>query len=673
MEVANLQRPDLSARPITATHAPALRLRLIGTMEAATSTGASVLPPGRKTKALLAVVALFAPRPVSRAKLADLLWGRRPELQARASLRQEIHRLGEALEPLGTEVLHVTRDHVALWPGLVWTDVGELREASGADAAPLALMNGTLLDGLDGVDATFDAWLRAERERLGDHVRGLAELRLGAQVEPEAVITAARQLLTIDRAHEGAWRALMRAYAARGERGMAVEAYERCRVALATVRDATPSAETEALLAELRRSSVGQAGHAVEAAQPSSRPAAPRIAVLPLQPIGSADSEFGVAIAEEITGALARLSSVCLLAPPRQPAEPDPLRASPSARRRLDTDLLIEGTLQRRGRHLRVLLRLLDLRAGDHVVWTRRFDDQADDPLALQDEIAAGTAAELDSFIALIEARRAAQGDPSHQSASDLLLRAVPVMLRLERSAFQDAGRLLQAAREREPANAAAHAWHALWYTFLVAQGWAADPVAAAARAGALAERAIRLDPGDARVLAIAGQVQGGMRRRPREALALFDRSLVRNPSLAMAWALSGLALTCMGELNDAERQLDRYKTLSPLDPFAGLLDLGLVANALLRHDHARAAVLGRQASELNSGFRPMLKFTVSALGHLGRRQEAALVMRRLMAIAPGLTVAGFLAGSPFDRAADTAHIAEGLRLAGLPAGTSVH
>lgn len=667
MEVASLLRPDSSARPFALANGPVLRLRLIGTMEATAPGGASVLPPSRKTRALLAVVALSAPRPVSRVRLADLLWGRRPELQARASLRQEIHRLTEALEPLGVEVLRVTRDHLALWPGLVWTDVGELREATAADPAPLALMTGLLLDGLDGADSAFDAWLRAERERLGDHVRSLAELRLGAQVEPQEVIAAARQLLTIDRAHEGAWRALMRAYAARGERGMAIEAYERCRATLGAVSDATPSEETEALLVELRRS-VAAHGYSAESAAILHRAPGPRIAVLPLQPIGSADAELGIAIAEEITSALSRLGGVCLVAPPQYTAEPGlPRENTPSGRRRLGTDLVVEGTLQRRGRQLRVLLRLLDLRAGDHVAWTRRFDDHADDPLALQDEIAAATAAELDSFISLIEARRVGQGDPSGQAADELLLRAVPTMLRLERGSFEEAGRLLHAARAREPSHAAAHAWHALWHALQVTQGWAVDPVTAAARAGALAERAVRLDPSDARVLAIAGQVQAGMRRRSRDALALFDRSLVRNPSLAMAWALSGMALTCLGQLNEAERQLERYKVLSPLDPYAGLLDLGLIAGALLRHDHARAAILGRHASDLNSNFRPVLKFTLAALGHLGRRQEAALVLRRLMAIAPGLSIGGFLATSPFDRPADTEHVAEGLRLGGLP------
>src|SRR6201998_3707232 len=88
-----------------------VRLRLIGQMEAWTLTSENVLPAGRKTRALLAVFALSSPRAALRGRLAELLWSRRPEEQARASLRQEIHRLLETLSPVGTEVLVVTRDH----------------------------------------------------------------------------------------------------------------------------------------------------------------------------------------------------------------------------------------------------------------------------------------------------------------------------------------------------------------------------------------------------------------------------------------------------------------------------------------------------------------------------------------------------------------------------------
>jgi DNA-binding SARP family transcriptional activator len=99
-----------------------------------------------------------------------------PEEQARASLRQEIHRLLEALEPVGGQILAISRDHLSLRPG-----VGVGRRRGGAEGlgakrpAALSLLDGELLEDIDGVDPSFDAWLAGERERLRDRARGIAE------------------------------------------------------------------------------------------------------------------------------------------------------------------------------------------------------------------------------------------------------------------------------------------------------------------------------------------------------------------------------------------------------------------------------------------------------------------------------------------------------------------
>src|ERR1700733_14345369 len=87
----------------------AMRLRLIGQMEAWTLNSENVLPIGRKTRGLLAILAMAAPKPVVRSRLAELLWSRRLEEQARASLRQEIHRLLDAVAPVGADIVTVTR------------------------------------------------------------------------------------------------------------------------------------------------------------------------------------------------------------------------------------------------------------------------------------------------------------------------------------------------------------------------------------------------------------------------------------------------------------------------------------------------------------------------------------------------------------------------------------
>ena len=119
-----------------------LRLRLIGQMEAWSLNSESVLPTGRKTRALLGAVALSGSRPALRGRLAELLWSRSPEEQARASLRQEIHRLLDILSPAGDDLIVVTRDHLTLRPGAVWVDVEEVMRASLTEPASLALLDG---------------------------------------------------------------------------------------------------------------------------------------------------------------------------------------------------------------------------------------------------------------------------------------------------------------------------------------------------------------------------------------------------------------------------------------------------------------------------------------------------------------------------------------------------
>ncbi len=683
---------DPSSRPGSPHPVPldsiVMRLRLIGQMEAWTVTSENVLPAGRKTRALLASIALSAPRPALRGRLAELLWSRRPEEQARASLRQEIHRLLESLSPAKTDVLVVTRDHLTLRPGAVWVDVDEVMRASTVQPASLSLLDGDLLEDLDDIDPSFDAWLTAERERLRDRARTVAESLLREQLDPETVIPAAQRLLQIDRAHEGAWRALMRAYAARGERGMAVQAYDRCRAVLADLLDAAPSAETQKLLLEIR----GPASNRVplrppappEPAEPEpapaieapAQPAEPRgsrggahVGVMPLQTIGltEEDAHLAPGLAEEITAALSRFRWMFVVSAASLGRFAAEARDEAAIRRTFGIDFLLDGVIQRSRERLRINMRLLDLRAGNQVVWARRFDRDTSDLLSLQDEIASEVVAQIDPEILLIEARRSAARPPVDATAYDLMLRAIPLIGRLERKAFLEAGDYLRRAIELEPDYAAAHAWYAYWNAFLVGQNWSDAPREVMERAGQLAERAIVLDPFDARALTIAGHVRAFLHRRLREALTLHERALQLNPNLAMAWALSAITYAYMGDPEEAERRNNRYKRLSPLDPHAFFFDGFFTVIHLLKRDYESAVMAGRVVTQMNSSLSAGFKPYLAALGHLGRTQEAGVALRRLLEIEPDFTIERFDAASPLEREADRQNWVQGLRLAGVP------
>jgi DNA-binding SARP family transcriptional activator/TolB-like protein len=699
--LAAAQQADASA-PVQ------VRLRLIGQMEAWTLTSENILPTGRKTRALLAILALSSPRPVLRGKLAEMLWSRRPEEQARASLRQEIHRLMETLDPIGPEIIAINRDHLALRPGTVWVDVEEVLRASTSRPAALSLLDGDLLEDLDGIDPSFDAWLASERERLRDRARTLAEMLLREKSEPEAVIPAAQQLLAIDRAHEGAWRALMRAYAARGERGMSIQAYERCRTVLADQLDAQPSDETQRLLAEIRasgptitpprsepriemrnenrpdhRSDSRADGRMTRAEQQrdqraETRPVptrgGARVGVLPLQLVGTTEQEahLSAGLADEITSALARFRWMFLVSSSSLARYATQTRDETAIRRAFGIDFLLDGTIQRVGERLRIALRLLDLRAGNQVVWSRRFDRETHDLLTLQDDIAAEVVAQIDPEILLIEAQRISARPSQDATAYDLVLRAIPLISRLEKPLFMEAGELLRQAVAQEPDYAAAHAWFAYWHMFQVGQSWTLDKAGTMAEAGRLAERAIMLDPQDAKALTIAGHVRAFLHHRLREALALHERALTLNPNLAMAWNLSGVAYAYLGDLGEAEKRINRYKKLSPLDPSAFFFDTARIILALLQHDFEAALVIGREVSEMNPAFSAACKPYLAALGHLGAAEEAEMVRNRLLAIEPNFTIADFIEASPFHRIEDRDLVAAGLRLAGIAEGAAV-
>ena len=292
---------------------------------------------------------------------------------------------------------------------------------------------------------------------MRDRARGIAESMLKEDLEPDAAIAAAQRLLTIDRSHEGAWRSLMQAHAARGERGLAVQAYDRCRAVLADMLDAAPSVETQKLLNEIRGPSHSRLPlrppQPVEAEPPRQLPARPlslpapaatppedevvpaprkreavasrggaHIGVMPFRLVGMPDEDAHLApgLADEITNALSRFRWMFIVSSNSLGRFAADNRDEAAIRREFGLDFLLDGSVQRAGSKIRISLRLLDLRANNQIVWARRFDRETNDLLSLQDEIAAEVVAQIDPEILLIEAKRSSSRGQIDATAYDL-------------------------------------------------------------------------------------------------------------------------------------------------------------------------------------------------------------------------------------------------------------
>ena len=237
-----------------------LTLVLLGGFQGRLGGAAPLTLPTRKTKALLAFLALPPGRSHSRAKLASLLWGDLPEPQARRGLRQSLFTLRKAMS-VEPSALLIEGETVALNPHSVDVDVAEF-ERRVADGTPdaldraAALYRGELLEGLALREALFEEWLLAERERLRElALEALAKLLRHQRTAgaPEAALRTALRLLALDPLQEPAHRAVMSLYVELGRRASALRQYQICIGVLQRDLGVEPETTTKQLYQEILR------------------------------------------------------------------------------------------------------------------------------------------------------------------------------------------------------------------------------------------------------------------------------------------------------------------------------------------------------------------------------------------------------------------------------------
>jgi tetratricopeptide (TPR) repeat protein len=146
-----------------------------------------------------------------------------------------------------------------------------------------------------------------------------------------------------------------------------------------------------------------------------------------------------------------------------------------------------------------------------------------------------------------------------------------------------------------------------------------------------------------------------------------FDCALRLNPNLAFIWALSAPTCCYVGQPDLALTRLDRYRELAPADPMFPLWEYFYAIAYFFKHDYEQAVAIGRRAAKANPDFVNGYKPLIAALGHLGRLDEAAPYIDKLLRLEPNFTVTSFGRVYPFLKEADRDHYMQGLLLAGVP------
>jgi tetratricopeptide (TPR) repeat protein len=89
----------------------------------------------------------------------------------------------------------------------------------------------------------------------------------------------------------------------------------------------------------------------------------------------------------------------------------------------------------------------------------------------------------------------------------------------------------------------------------------------------------------------------------------------------------------------------------------------------LIGRDYEQAYRHGRRFVRENPDFSNGYKPLIAALGHLGRPDEAAPYVQKLLQLEPHFTIAQFTRTYPLARQEDRDNYALGLELAGVPKG----
>ena len=254
-----------------------LDVRLFGKFEVS-QDGRPVEIASRPVHSLLAYLILNAGVMVRREKVAGLLWPDSEEDNARHNLRQALWRLGKVIgkKYFLTDKVSVSFDSRADYTLDVATLLEEVTEEGTADQLirSVSVYTDTLLPGF------YDDWVLLEQDRLQAIYENRMQLlleRLATEKRWRENREWAEMWIAQGRVPEAAYRALMTALAALGDRAGVSAVYQRCIEALKAEVGVEPSAETQDLY---QRISSGK--NLTELQEPPTRE---RITVrLPIQP-----------------------------------------------------------------------------------------------------------------------------------------------------------------------------------------------------------------------------------------------------------------------------------------------------------------------------------------------------------------------------------------------------
>ena len=395
-------------------------------------------------------------------------------------------------------------------------------------------------------------------------------------------------------------------------------------------------------------------------------PDKPSIVVLPFDNMSAETGQDYLAdgIVEAITAALSCIRSFFVIARSSAFTYKGHATNARDIGKELGVAYLLEGSVQKVGNRLRIIVQLIETEGGAHV-WSSRFDGAIDEFFDLEDRITEQVAGALQPSIRIAEIERSRRKRPQDLGSYDYTMRAMPHVWALEKDESAKALELLEKALAIDPEYPLALSLAGWCHAQRSVYNWANDIAESQAMARSLAERAAEMSGDDPVILTVLGAVHTFVRNHGI-ARVLLERAVTLDPNAAWAWARLGWLENYADQSKKAIENFERALRLSPIDPMNFNNYAGIGSAHEVAQEYDKAAAFYRRALEERPNASWIYRNLAASLSGAGRVEEAKQAFADLMRSYPDLTVSRFKQAMVFSPAVLN-RMAENLRKLGLP------
>jgi TolB-like protein len=377
------------------------------------------------------------------------------------------------------------------------------------------------------------------------------------------------------------------------------------------------------------------------------------IAVLPLDNYSgdSTQDYFAEGMTDELTADLANISQLRVIsrgsAMQFKGAHRPP---TPEIAKTLNVDAIVEGSVLRAGDRVRITAQLIDARSDRHL-WSKSFERNSRDVLALQDELASAIAREIHIRLTPDEQSRLTRAHRVIPEAYDAYLKGRYFFNRPSDENLKKAIALFEEATGRDPSYAPAFSGLSDAYLWAGYNEGVLTASEARPKARAAAEKAIDLDNNSAEAHTSLAVFKFFYEYDWAASEVEFRRAFALNPNYAFAHDQFALALAFQGRLDES---IAEGKRASELDPLSPQIPLDAIFAYAWQGKYQAAKDQARRAADLD----PTFFFPSWAYGWIaiqaGKVGDAIPEFRRSKAMESPAFVSAWLAyayGASGDRA----------------------